>query len=164
MKEIYGNLWAANADALAISTNGFTKNDGTAVMGAGCAKEANRWFPGLAHYLGQKLKRDGNHVAYVSSEWLDKHKDTALPTENAVDFDLIFVPVKHHWREQADLDLIERSCVELVELTDRKDWQNVTLPRLGCGNGRLKWNYVKQRIEPLLDDRFSIITFATEDE
>lgn len=162
MREIYGNLWGTSADALCITTNGYVKNNGQAVMGAGCAKEAKTFFPDLPLYLGQKIKRGGgSKVAFIAPEQLAKMitpdylKRDELETTG---FAIVFFPVKKHWRDQADIDLIEKSARELVELTDSKEWQNVVLPRPGCGNGRLQWNYVKQRIEPILDDRFAIIT------
>lgn len=40
--EVVGNMWAIPADAYCITTNGFVKKNGEAVMGAGCAKEARR--------------------------------------------------------------------------------------------------------------------------
>lgn len=166
MNEAYGNLWDFQADATCITTNGFVKANGRAVMGRGCAKEAAEMFPLLPLYLGQKISRDGNNVAFV--------KDTMLrgliPPSNTDGLKLyppltplsaqalVFYPVKHHWKQQADVKLIERSAHQLVELTDRQGWQSVYLPRPGCGNGRLSWDYVRPIIEPILDHRFTVVT------
>lgn len=198
MIEVFGNLWEYEADAVCITTNGYTKNNGEAVMGRGCAKEATEMFPKISLYLGQKLKRDGNHVAFVAGPALwrmrrecgasfhssyirnnptcglpphyDGHHEDKYSTATWFDdeFDnsgshlkpIVFFPVKHHWREQADIELIKRSCVELMELTERQGWETVVLPRPGSGNGRLQWEYVKANIESLLDDRIHVITFG----
>ena len=42
MREVVGNLWTYPADIRVITTNGTVKNDGTCVMGRGCAAEAKR--------------------------------------------------------------------------------------------------------------------------
>lgn len=203
MKEVFGNLWEYQADALCITTNGYTKNNGEAVMGRGCAKESTELFPTISLYLGQKLKRDGNHVAFIAAEALwrmrkecgagfhagyirnnpvcglpphadDRHVDRYSGNpwfdDEPSQFDssryrpIVFFPVKHHWREQADIELIKRSCGELMELTERQGWETVVLPRPGSGNGRLSWEYVKSNIEDLLDDRIHVITFPEEDD
>jgi len=68
--------------------------------------------------------------------------------------------VKHHWRERADLILIERSARELVDfVTDL--WERgpatICLVRPGCGNGGLDWKDVRPVLAPLLDDRFMVV-------
>ena len=46
-------------------------------------------------------------------------------------------PVKHHWREPADISLIVRSAMQLSELVDHYGDKTVVIPRPGCGNGKL---------------------------
>jgi len=46
------NLWEYPADARVITTNGFVKNNGEAVMGRGCAREAARKYPRLPLFWG----------------------------------------------------------------------------------------------------------------
>lgn len=156
MIEAYGNLWHWDADYRCITTNGYVKKNGEAVMGRGCAREAAKKWPELPEILGDMLRSDGNHVhelgygidrngKYVSCAW-----------------EVLSFPVKHHWRDKASLELIERSAQELVEFVDGHDddWDiDVVLPRPGCGNGQLAWEQVKPILEPILDDRFQVITF-----
>lgn len=141
MIEITGNLWNVEADVRVITTNGFIKKNGQAVMGRGCALEAAKKYVELPLQLGKLLNQFGNHCFYFETK------------------SLITFPVKHDWMDYADLNLIQRSAKELCELTNRYKFTNVVLPRPGCGNGGLEWQDVKPILEDQLDDRFSVITF-----
>lgn len=147
MKEVTGNLWTYPADVRVITTNGFVKKNGEAVMGRGCALEAAKKYPSLPKVLGDHIKSNGNHVS-----WLYGCDRGEL---------LWSFPVKHNWYEKADLTLIERSARELYnEFNAKKSVKVVVLPRPGCGNGQLNWNDVRPILEPILDDRFHVITFG----
>lgn len=153
MLEEQGDLWVLPADVRCITTNGDVRGDGQAVMGRGCAREAKDRFPGVATYLGLLLEQQGNHVHELM---VSPH----LPgTTIAETWDLVSFPVKHHWREPADLDLIVRSCRELMALADaRPEWKRILLPRPGCGNGQLDWEtQVRPAIFYLLDDRVVVV-------
>jgi len=143
MREVTGNLWDYPADWRVIPTNGFIKQNGAAVMGRGLARQATERFPGLANYLGHLLCAEGNHVH-------------PLP-----EFGLITFPVKHNWWEQASLELIERSVKELKLLFVGGTQVSISLPRVGCGNGRLSWDDVKPLLEGL-DWRFTVV-YSSED-
>ncbi|KKN06475.1 hypothetical protein LCGC14_1076920 [marine sediment metagenome] len=141
MKEVHGNLWDAKADYTVITTNGVVREDGAAVMGRGVAFQAKDRYPGLEYTLGRRIKLRGNHVSLMSK--------------------LISFPVKHHWQDPADLELIKQSTEELVILIDHQaltgyPTSHIAMPRPGCGNGRLDWKDVQAVIEPLLDDRFTV--------
>lgn len=141
MIEARGNLWTHPADLRVITTNGFVKNNGAAVMGRGCALEATQRHPGIENVLGARLRASGNHVHLLGPG-------------------LASMPVKHHWRQDADPTLIVRSATELVALADKhSNYQRIVLPRPGCGNGRLRWNDIRPLLEGILDDRFTVITF-----
>lgn len=147
MKEAELDLWTTPADALCITTNGAIKNNGEAVMGRGCALDACRHEPGIQRLLGELLVRHGNHVQVLRVAY-----DAAdLPTH------WVSFPVKHIWSERAELGLIERSARELMHLIGATGWQTVLLPRPGCGNGRLRWPDVRERIAPILDDRVVVV-------
>jgi hypothetical protein len=94
------------------------------------------------------LNNKGNHV----------HDLGWYSSENESVYRIVSFPVKHRWQDAADLELIKRSALELVELVDRNAWaRKIKLPRPGCGNGRLRWSDVKPVLEPLLDDRFVVV-------
>lgn len=146
MKEAQGNLWTFPADARVITTNGFVKNDGSCVMGRGCAKQARDMFPGIDKKLGVLIKRHGNVVNLLGPHGPDKAQ-------------LIAMPVKHNWWEEADIDLIKDSAHRLVQVADLYDYSNIVLPRPGCGNGKLSWKSVQPLLAAILDDRFTAICF-----
>ena len=142
MREHSGDLWLVAADARVITTNGFVKKNGCAVMGRGCAKEAASRWPQLPKLLGNAIDVQGNHVH-------DLWKPVDGPT-------IVTFPVKYNWWEPADIRLIQRSVVELLEKTDRLGWQNIVMPRPGCGNGRLSWGQIGPLLSDTLDDRFIV--------
>lgn len=141
MKTAIMDLFTAKADAICITTNGITKNNGDAVMGKGIAKTANDLYS-IAHALGKQLRLNGNHV-YDMGIHNNKH--------------ILTFPTKQHWRDDSSIDLIKQSCVELVALADKMQFNTVLLPAVGCGCGRLDFNKdVYPVISELLDDRFIV--------
>jgi hypothetical protein len=147
MKEVTGSLWVFPADIRVITTNGFTKKNGEAVMGRGCALEAAKRYPDFPKLLGEMLRKVGNipHNFYFSER-----------SEEIWTF-----PVKHAWYEKADLRLIEASAKYFADYFSHPEHADtrIVIPRPGCGNGQLRWEDVKPVLEPLLDDRFHVITF-----
>jgi hypothetical protein len=148
MLEVKGNLWTyplPQDSVRVITTNGFVKRNGQAVMGRGCALEAAQRWPQLPEELGSLLRAFGNHVFF--------------PLTCPTDIKLATFPVKHNWWEEADLALIRRSALELVHIPWRAE-QRILLPRPGAGNGRLPWSDVYEVIADILDDRFLSISPA----
>jgi len=139
MKEQQIDLWDVIDGWKVITTNGSVNKKGLAVMGRGCALEAAMRIPMLPKFLAMALEKTGNKV-YV---W---------------DYNIITFPVKHKWNEKADLELIKKSVGELVEIANTLSMTKVYLPRPGCGYGYLDWEDVRKEIEPILDDRFILIT------
>ena len=141
MKELTGNLWDFHAQGhyICITTNGTVRSDGACVMGRGIAKQAANKFPQLPYQLGSMLKKSGTNCVRI-----------LVPS-------IIAFPVKHHWREEADIELIHRSSIELVRVVTELGESHIYLPRPGCGNGRLTWDVVRSRIAPILDDRFTVV-------
>lgn len=136
MKEITGNLWDYQVDGnIVITTNGAVNSRGECVMGRGTAAQAKVRYPHLPKLLGTKIITSGNHVYSLT-------------------YGLYSFPVKHHWSDFADPELISRSAIELLNLVN--DSQLIFLPRPGCGNGGLKWENVKPLLR-CLDDRFTIV-------
>lgn len=142
MREVYGEFWNYPADARVITTNGAIKSNGAGVMGAGVAKQAKERYPGIDQRLGEMLTKHGNRPVFLNR-----------------DEGIVSMPVKHHWKDMADLDLIRESAIKLVEMADKWEWQTVVVPRPGCGNGGRNWEEVKPILEEIWDDRFHVITW-----
>jgi hypothetical protein len=142
--EVNGDLWTYPADWRVITTNGTIKRDGRCVMGRGNARQARDKFPYLDVRLGQAIVKGGN-VPHVFRE-----------------YGLISLPVKHEWHEKADPNLIQQSLRILIALPALagKDVR-VILTRPGCQNGQLSWDDVRPLCEAILDDRFTIVDWAT---
>lgn len=140
MIEVAGDIWAYTTKGIiVITTNGSLTRDGRAVLGRGVAKQAARSFPGLAEKLGMFIMEQGNHVFNLG--------------EGIVSF-----PVEETAWSLPDLHIIARSAQELAALTDASGWQQVVVPRPGCGGGGLAWHDVKPLLEPWLDERFVVIS------
>ena len=143
MREITGNLWDHNnADSIiCITTNGFVKKNGEAVLGRGCAYEATQRIPGIAKRLGEWIITNGNVPCWLTTG-------------------LVTFPVKRVWWEKADLKLIEESAAWLRAVaTETLPGHKFILPRPGCGNGQLAWADVKPLLLSLPDNVF-VIDFA----
>jgi hypothetical protein len=133
MKLVYGDFWYFLADHHVITTNGDVRKDGACVMGRGVALQAAQRFPEIPYELGAVLKAKGNHVHQLG-------------------FGLWSFPVKHHWRDEADLDLIEQSAHELARFALATPAQTWLLVRPGVGNGKRHWFEVEPRIACLPDN------------
>jgi len=113
-----------------ITTNGYVKNNGQAVMGRGTALIAATIAPKLPTILGDLLISYGN-------------KPYLLPGN------FVTLPVKHKWDEKADPVLIGKSLDILMDMWDLYGFgkRQVYIPRPGCGNGQLAWETVKPMME-----------------
>jgi hypothetical protein len=165
-------------DAICISTNGFVKKSGEAVMGRGCAQEAKKRWPGIEYELGRCIRQRGNIAHRIASptnsQWPIPYTIVSFPVKPKK-----FYPtadrsnvVRHQrdrmragepapgWAAVADLELIKQSALDLVSMADTMGWSHIVLPRPGCGHGELSWeDQVKPVLEEILDDRFSVITW-----
>lgn len=169
MKEAFGNLLHMEGDALVITTNGFVKNNGEAVMGRGIAKQVADALPGFARELGTLITYGGNIVHHVRD-----HNGMALVTapvkpryveyngtnvvEHAKNQFRIGDRVPGFW-SKAGPERIVACCKDLVNLANVMGWQTILCPRFGCGAGELNWEDVKPMIENILDDRFICVTY-----
>lgn len=148
MKEIKGNLWdyyGKPGFIICITTNGTVKSNGEAVMGRGCALEAKQRFPFFPKLLGHTIKQHGNHCWRL-----------AVPTGLQMNF--MCFPVKHHWSEKADLNLIKRSAGELTYAASCSTGATFILPRPGCGNGGRDWETEVKLILKDLPDNVWVIS------
>ena len=142
--------------AICVTTNGMTKKDGSAVMGRGIARECAVMFPDIPVKLGERIISSGSGVYNFGVHIKEFDGITHR-------FSILSFPTKTDWRYNSDKDLICRSCVRLVELTDLYEFDRVFLPPPGCGNGGLNWERdVKDLISQYLDDRFAVVLRKAE--
>jgi hypothetical protein len=140
------------ADAICFTSNGVVKPNGELVMGAGVAKAfADKWPP-LAIRAGHCVKMGGNRVHWLRDIFTYRLDDGCHKYVSVVSF-----PTKNNWKNPSSLPLIIESAKQLSDLTNIYKWKSVYLPRPGVGLGGLDWSVVKAAIEPLLDDRFTVV-------
>lgn len=172
MLEEKGDLFKINADVICITTNGFLKSNGEAVMGRGCAFTAKKKYPIFPKVLGNKIKSDGNRVFKIFTR--DKRTYVSFPVkpEYSISDGSNFVshssgyPVGAKipgFHCKADINIIIESAHQLVDLADANpQWKRILIPRPGCGNGELKWETVRNSLSEILDDRFIVVSFPDE--
>lgn len=166
MIERRGDLWSEHIEGyrpgvdvppwLVVTTNGETKANGNAVMGAGVAKRAAELWPTIPAILGGRLRETGNAVYYLGLRRLPGASDDPRLLRGVVAF-----PTKHRWRDPSPAELIDRSARELVCLVEscRTPPSVVVLPRVGTLNGRLGWAVVRGILAPILvDDRYVVVS------
>jgi hypothetical protein len=147
MQEIKGELFEQECDAICITTNGTVMKNGKNVMGGGCAYQASEMFKGLDDVVGDDILLNGLRTFVIE-----------VKEEFAMPWDIVILPVKYTVEQNADIELIVKSCQELIKIADEKKWTKVIIPRPGCGLGGLNWDDVKRVLEPILDERFYIIS------
>lgn len=149
LKELQCNYWNEPADLRVVTTNGMVKKNGECVMGRGNALQANKRHPKLAKELGKAILTYGNRP-YIFPEYR-----------------IATLPVKHHWKEKADIRLIIPGLYQLCELIKIYQIKNVLLPRPGCSNGQLDWDDIRNMVEYTLSahdllDTVTVVYSSTE--
>lgn len=110
-------------------------------MGRGIALEASQRYPKLQAIAGRLIRQNGSRVETLISE------------------KLILFPVKGHYRDHADINLILKSTLQLLEIFNSHGWEDsrILLPRVGCGWGHLDWAEVHPLlVHYLTEDRFIV--------
>lgn len=149
MRELNADLWSYWRNPgyiVCITTNGFVKANGDAVMGRGCAAECVKRLPFIKGTLGIHIIEHGNVAGYLFKP--------DSPYGGLVAF-----PVKHKWFEQADFELIRQSTAWLyAQAVLHPEWKFL-LPRPGCGNGKLKYADVRPLLITL-PNNVAIVDYA----
>lgn len=177
MRNIKGDLFNTKAEALVITTNGFIKNNGSCVMGRGCAKRIQDFYPSISRDLGTLIRTNGNIVQVLPHPLIDPSSRKVIvisfpvkPSTRVCNDDKSNI-VKHMqhafkpgdsvpgWACVAELNLIEQSALQLETLVSNNGWNPIILPRPGCGAGELKYSDVEPILQSILDNRFHCITY-----
>lgn len=140
MQTVKGSLWSLSRplDYLVIPTNIGWRKDGTAVMGAGLARQAAQRYEELELWYGDQCLRHGPGTPVLF------HRPRAAASRN-----LVLFPVKPckelhpwlSWDQPASLALIERSTEQLADAVYSgvvPKTHRVFMPLVGCGNGKLE--------------------------
>lgn len=172
MQEATGDCWelalAANADAVCVLTNmtvGSWKEykERALVMGGGQAREAREIYEELPERWGARYDRFWRNMEEgdAPTPVLIEPKETLSgPMGVKNPFAVVSFPTKTHPSEESNLNLVRRGAYDLVAIAGVNEWKNIICPRPGCGLGGLDWNtQVKPLLEPIWDDRFTVVTF-----
>jgi hypothetical protein len=161
-------------DAICITTNGFVKKNGGAVMGRGCALEALYKFKyaNLDLLLGSLISSDGAGKVHNLGKFKEinarlyafpvKPDYTKFDGNNVVKHMINLFKIGNTvpgWAAKADLNIILNSARQLKTIADENNLTCIVIPRPGCGAGELEWKDVSKELNKILDSRFYSITF-----
>ena len=172
MITIKGDIFEYPCDGFCVTTNGFVKPNGKAVMGRGVAASARDRITGIDRELGRLVIENGARVEVVTT-WRGRDI-VAFPVKTdwqycAADKSNV-VPHQKAWFKPGDmvpgyatvanLCIVERSAIQLMSLVNQMGWKTVALTKPGCHNGQLNWDDVKPILEKYFDDRFHVVDFT----
>lgn len=134
MNRIKGDIWSFRDAWIVIPTN----LEG--VCGRGLARQMIDRFPGVGEALRREGKAGQLTQKWESAQFLQFYTpEVAQQPQPQGFYRLVPFPVKRHWRDEASITMIQRSCQMLVALL-----QYVTnpylcvIPQVGCGFGELR--------------------------
>ena len=60
---------------------------------------------------------------------------------------IVNLPTKRHWRDPSRIEDVASGIAALAELTGKRGFASLAVPKLGCGLGGLDWPEVRPMIE-----------------
>ena len=145
MRLMQGDMWSklGTVKVLLVTTNSTVRRDGHLVMGRGAALEATQKWSDLPFFLGSVIKDKPEYGVLIAPS---NHSFLTWGTYIGA------FQVKHHWRDDASLNLISMSTSRLTILAETfPNWMFV-MNYPGIGNGRLDRSDVSQIIKYLPDN------------
>ena len=132
IKFVTGNIFESGADCLVNTVNceGF--------MGKGIAYQFKMRFP-------------QNNIDYVKACKSGKLHIGTIHYYKEDGIWIVNFPTKDKWREKSKIDYIEKGLDELIKFILEYRPNIIAVPPLGCGNGGLDWNIVKNIIHEKLN-------------
>jgi hypothetical protein len=130
-----------------VTTNGYIKKNGRAVMGRGNALAMATLYSTLPDNLAAHIKKNGNVVGPILNRVISFPVKPAAGT-----YDQVLDKIKYMYKPgqkipgyhcKADLKLIERSLDQLNEFINKYNLEEVYLPLPGCSNGELKFEDIE---------------------
>lgn len=104
------------------------------VMGKGIALEFKKKYPDVFKIYQKACEEKRLDIGKLLL-WRSKTKS------------ILMFPTKKHWRNPSKLEYIEAGLVQFAKSWDAMHIDSVAFPKLGCGNGGLKWEDVKPLME-----------------
>ena len=181
MKYAVGNIMQMidKVSAIVITTNGFTKSNGEAVMGRGIAEQFKNMCPELPRILGSKLIQHGNNVHFLKQ--MGKTRIYSFPVkaegmklERPEQKGLIVSHARYKFNVgmyvpgfalKADVAIIERSLKQLAQVHVQDGLSSVIIPIVGCGAGELSFNGdgIHDLMMEHLNEHFYCMSFRKDD-
>ncbi|MCG1035512.1 type II toxin-antitoxin system antitoxin DNA ADP-ribosyl glycohydrolase DarG [Polaribacter sargassicola] len=129
IKFIKGNLLNAKTEALVNTVNT------VGVMGKGIALQFKNRFP-----YNYKVYREAcKNKMFKTGQVLTVQDGDLLNQQYIVNF-----PTKAHWKSPSKIEYIQTGLVALKNEIAKLKIKSIAIPPLGCGNGGLNWDIVKE--------------------
>jgi O-acetyl-ADP-ribose deacetylase (regulator of RNase III) len=146
---ITGNLLQANTEALVNTVNT------VGVMGKGIALQFKERYK-----QNFKLYLEACKDKTIDIGKLLVVKESTIEGEKYI----INFPTKTTWKKKSEYKYIEEGLKDLVRIIEKHNLKSIAIPPLGCGNGGLDWDKVRQLIEDYLADLpIDIIVYQPND-
>lgn len=148
MQEVWGDIWEYYEQGawVIITTNASLTKSGQAVMGRGVALQAAERCPTLRSRLGAFLRT------------IDRSAEAeTIPCVAFEDLRLICLPVKWNFYDDAEIELVESGARHCMQLLDELGIATIYSVKPGCGSGHLDWTLVQAVLEPIFDQRVTIV-------
>lgn len=139
IREIDGDVFQTQQDTVLCPCNA------AGAMGAGLAQQVKQRYPDVyALYLQCYPKAS---IETVDRQLARTLLTTKLPDRKRI---LLFC-TKYHWKENADVSLIEANLMHLKTAWKRLEIGTLAMPLIGCGKGKLHW---ERQVKPILMKHF----------
>ncbi len=128
-----GDIWKTKAQAIVIPVNIVS------IMGKGLALQCKQRHPKVYE----------RYYADCKNGYLQIGRTCLYATHTQ---SIIALPTKTHWSYPSQYQYIELGIRNLIENQQYWGLSSIAFPKLGCGEGNLQWEKVKQIMSELLQD------------
>lgn len=141
-----GNILESQTEALVNTVNT------VGVMGKGIALAFKKTFPIVMKEYLNAIENGSFQIGNVQ----------VVETKTIQPKYVLNFPTKKHWRHPSKIEYIDQGLQDLVNKIIHYNIKSISVPPLGCGNGKLEWNMVKplmlKHFDQIADD-VNIIIF-----
>lgn len=136
IKYATGDMLSANTEALVNTVNT------VGVMGKGIALQFKDQYP--SNFVAYNAACKAGHIRV--GEMFVFEENTMIGGKRII----VNFPTKKDWKHKSKIEYIENGLKDLVAVIEERDIKSIALPPLGCGNGGLDWDQVRDLIEKYL--------------